>query len=446
MKKISILTIVLSGMLAFIFSCKKKFDHPPLKTVNEGAKVKISALKSRVPSDGSYYKFGNNDTTLFGVVVADESSGNIYKQIFLMDDNGDGIQVNLRNSGGLATGDFIRINLNGLYLANYKNMIYLDSVDLGKSVVKHSSGNVVDPIIVTVSQINAGTIPTNSNSLQSKLVKIEGVEFAEKNQTYADAITKQDLERTLQLCGQSSNSVLVRSSGYANFANTKTPAGSGYIIAIVTQYSSEMQLTIRDIKEVQMSGTGCPPPPPNPPPTFTLAAPVSSLSENFTSIATTNQTFTSNGWMNWAEVGNVIWKTNINGSAKAMKATSYGSGQTANTMWLISRPITYNAAQTLTFKTGFEYWDAGHTNAVMAYISTNFNGSNVTTANWTPITSATYANGTGSFYTSMVNSGTVNLNTVSILSGYSGNFHLAFKYSGTSTLNSNIYVDDIIVQ
>lgn len=80
-------------------------------------------------------------------------------------------------------------------------------------------------------------------------------------------------------------------------------------------------------------------------------------------------------------------------------------------------------------------------------VSTNFDGTNANTANWTTVPGLTYAAGTGSFYpNATTNSGTVNLNTVNILNGYSGNFFIAFKYFGNTTYNSDIYVDDILVQ
>ena len=440
MKKTAVIaTTVLTGAVLF-YACKKEYDHPPLKTVNEGAKITVSQLKARVAPASSSYHFGAGDTSLYGTILADESSGNIYKQSFLLDEAGGAIQLNLLNTGGLAVGDKIRINLNKLWLVNANNMIYIDSVDVGKSVVKQSSGNVVTPKVVTISEVLAGTVPTNSNSLQSQLVRIESVEFLEKGLPFADAIGKQSLNRTLKVCG-GTTTLTVRSSGYANFANKAIPSGSGYMIAIVTQYNSTMQMTIRDYQEVQMTGTGCPPP------SFTLATPVASLSENFSSIATTNITFTNNGWMNYAEIGNAIWKTNINGALKAMKASSFNSGDATNRMYLISRPIIYNPALTLSFKTAFGFWDSGHPTPITAMVSTNFDGTNANTANWTAVPGLTYAAGTGSFYPNgTINSGTVNLNTVNILNGYSGNFFVAFKYYGNTTYNSDIYVDDILVQ
>src|SRR5688500_18858836 len=99
----------------FCSNCKKAFDEPSLKIMNEGANLTIAALKARTNGFNGYYKFGGGDTNLFCTVTMDESSGNIYKQVFVRDDEGSAIQLRLVTPGGLFTGDRIRVNLNSLY-------------------------------------------------------------------------------------------------------------------------------------------------------------------------------------------------------------------------------------------------------------------------------------------------------------------------------------------
>ena len=84
-----------------------------------------------------------------------------------------------------------------------------------------------------------------------------------------------------------------------------------------------------------------------------------------------------------------------------------------------------------------------------AYVSTNFNGTNFETANWTAITAASYVDGTGAQYSGaagMKPSGSINLNSIGILNGYSGNFFVAFKHVGTPAYNSDIFLDDVVIQ
>lgn len=419
MKKTAVIaTTVLTGAVLF-YACKKEYDHPPLKTVNEGAKITVSQLKARVAPASSSYHFGAGDTSLYGTILADESSGNIYKQSFLLDEAGGAIQLNLLNTGGLAVGDKIRINLNKLWLVNANNMIYIDSVDVGKSVVKQSSGNVVTPKVVTISEVLAGTVPTNSNSLQSQLVRIESVEFLEKGLPFADAIGKQSMNRTLKVCG-GTTSLTVRSSGYANFANKAIPSGSGYMIAIVTQYNSTMQMTIRDYQEIQMTGVGCPTPPP---------PPGSYLFKDFN-----DNSLTNGGWTNVNASGSINWTvtTNTTVATPYAQCNNYlGTGnQPACESWLISPPVDLSAAITPIYTFSSAALFTGP--APQTLISTNYVSGAPNTGTWTALT-ATF--GTSSTF---VSSGNINLSAYKTT-----NVRVAIKYTGNANSGLRFQVDNI---
>jgi len=443
MKKVIALTILSLAGSILLNSCKKKFDNPPFKEVNDGAKINISTLKQRVPANSMAYRFGMGDTNLYATVIADETSGNLYKQIFVMDDAGGAIQLNLLTSGGLAVGDKIRLNLNNAYVVNANSMVFIDSVDVGKSIVKASSGNVVTPKVVTMGDILAGSVPSNTNSLQSQLVQINNVEFTEKGFPFADAIGKASVNRVIKGCN-TTNTLTVRTSGYANFASKLTPNGNGSIIAIVTQYNSTMQLTIRDYNEVQMNNAGCAPPTF----TFTLGSPVSTINETFSSQTTTNTAINLNGWINFDETGTRSWFSDVNAGNYRAKATSFGSTNPdpQNKIWLITPPINASSTPTMSFNSAMAFPITTHTNALTVWISTSFNGSNVTSAGtWTAVP-ATVAPLNGTSY-AWVNSGTINLASL-LPSGYTGTYFIAFRYYGNKPagLTTNYYLDDIIIQ
>ena len=146
-------------------------------------------------------------------------------------------------SGGLYIGDSIRINLNGTVLSDYNGMIQLDSVDVDNNIVKQATQKYIQPSIYTVSQI--------SPALQGYLVQLNDVEFIsdELGFTYANAISQFAENRTLTDCD--GNQILVRTSGYANFAGSVIPDGNGSLIGIVGVFGNDIQLYIRDINEVQ---------------------------------------------------------------------------------------------------------------------------------------------------------------------------------------------------
>ncbi len=435
MKKIT-LTIsanILIIALIAITSCAKKYDAPPEHIIPNSGQTTVAAIK--VLLTGTTYKF-TTDVNLYCTVIADETSGNFYKESYVRDASG-ALHIKILSSGGLYIGDSIRINLKGTVLIKNQGNFELDSVNVDNMITKQKTGLNPQPIVTTLAAL---TNTATNAILSGQLIQLSGVEFipADKNQSYAYPLTQSSANRTITACG-SSNYVVVYTSGFSNFAAQLTPSGSGTFTSIMTLYSGAPELIIRTPTEVNLTGAACPSP------TFAIGAPVTSINENFSTV-TNNVVFASTGWINFNEVGSVKWKGDVNGANFALKATAFGSGDASNTMWLITPPVVYTNTMTLSFKTGFGFWDAGHPNPIMAYVSTNFNGLNFGTANWTPV-SAAYTNGTGSFYpTAITSSGIVTLNSISILSGYTGNFFVAFKHYGNTTYNSNIYLDDILVQ
>ena len=123
MKNLKLLTIVFIFATVFISSCKKKFDLPaePSPIANSGT-VTIDSLKKKYASYYITYSVSptklfrfSDDATLTCTVTADETSGNIYKGVFVEDATGT-MLVKLLNSGGLGVGDKIQINLRNIAL------------------------------------------------------------------------------------------------------------------------------------------------------------------------------------------------------------------------------------------------------------------------------------------------------------------------------------------
>src|SRR5690606_2049372 len=188
------------------------------------------------------------DYSVYAVVTADETSGNLYRNIYVQDDSA-AINLRLQNPGGLYEGDRIRIYLPGTVLSKYQGMLQLDSVDVDRNVVKQETNVHVEPKNVTVNEITP--------ELQGHLIRLDSVEFTagELGQTYSDPVGQTNQNRMLTDC--EGNLVIVRTSGYANFAGTPIPYGNGSIVAVVGQFGGDMQLFIRDISEVEMEGERC---------------------------------------------------------------------------------------------------------------------------------------------------------------------------------------------
>jgi hypothetical protein len=441
-------TFLISATM-LILGCKKQFDHPPYEPAGEAAGISVAQLRTRFPGGYGIYRFGGGDTNLYCTVTADETSGNFYKQVFVRDAEGTGLELNLLESGGLYAGDEIRINLNGTILVYANGSLSLDSVDVAH-IVKRSSGNRVTPKVVKIQDVvRYVNDPLNAGSLQSQLVEINGAEFSpeERGKCLGDVVSRSTVRRWITDCVGSR--VQLSTSGFANFAGKPVPAGNGKIIALVTQYNNSMNLCLRNYDELRMENAACFATTPTTTPTFTfdLAAPVASLSEHFDNIASGSE-FSQPGWLNFAETGSMKWKGSVKNSAyKALKASAYGAGGTCVT-WLICPPVAYKPGMTLTFNSGAEYWDEGHADAIQAFASNDFNGQNFKSATWTPL-HVSYADGSTGNYTGsagVVPSGQFQLSTLPSFAGYSGSFCLAFRYAGDTKHDSNIYLDDIEIQ
>lgn len=415
MKKLIVFsTLILAGTLLLI-SCKKKFDEPPVKQASDGARITIANLRAKYAMNpNANYKF-KNDSNLYCVVTADEVSGNLYKEAYVKDATG-AIHISLVNSGGLFIGDSIRINLKGVYLNDNANLIQLDSVNIEKSVVKLASGLNPQPEVMTIAQIISPT-----TTAQSKLVRIDNVEFingVSSYTTYADAIGKSDVNQGIKGCS-STSTLTVRTSGYANFAGTALPTGNGSIIAIVSQYNSTMQLTIRNVNEVNMNGSLC----------TTTLAPGIYLSKDFEDLS-----MTSGGWTQQNVSGSINWTAATFGTQNFAKCTNYLPPNMACETWLISPPV---AIATSTNPNLYFQNACNYTGSQMeVWVSTNYTSGLPSTGTWTQLT-PTLSSGSWAF----VSSGALSLSSYK-----SATTRVAFKYIGSASNGKTWEVDDIIIK
>ena len=59
-----------------LFACKKTYDIPPIQSAAKGEKTSIANIKSLFRTNQRYKFLG--DSSIYGVVIADETSGNFY--------------------------------------------------------------------------------------------------------------------------------------------------------------------------------------------------------------------------------------------------------------------------------------------------------------------------------------------------------------------------------
>lgn len=230
-----------------LVSCiKDDFDEPPQRTIPVGSLKTIAELKTLY--QGQAIKIAE-DWSVYGVITMDERNGNIYKNAYLQDKTG-AINLRLIASGGLYQGDSIRLYLKGTILSNYAGVIQIDSVNVDENVIKQATLVNTEPEKVSIQDILTGFY-------QSRLIRLDSVQFkaSEIGNTYADPINLYSQNRILQDCNN--NEIIVRTSGYANFAGEPIPTGNGSLVAIVSEYNGDMQLYIRSLAETQLTGERC---------------------------------------------------------------------------------------------------------------------------------------------------------------------------------------------
>ena len=416
----------IAAAVALFTACKKDPDSPEVHTIPTGSVITLDSLRGLFT--GTTMHFDTTDWSVYATVTADETNGNLYKEVYVQDGNA-AINMRLLTSGGLYQGDRIRIYLPGTILSSYNGMLQLDNVDVDNNVVKQDVDVWVEPTLVTIAQVNS--------SLQGRLIRIDSVEFVSSEIcfTYADAPNQQSVDRYLSDC---TNQIIVRTSGYANFAGPTIASGNGSFTGIVGQYNSTMQLLIRDLNEVALSGPRCDPIP--------VACPATAnASENFASVVD-NVNISISCWSTLATAGTRVWQGGAFGTELFAEASAYTSSDPLTQNWLISPAIQANGANTLQFLSQRAYSDAGYEPFAL-FISTDFNGGCTgSQATWTPVT-CTYADPSAANF-AWVDSGVVPL-TGFLPPGYTGSFVIGFRYTGNggdAGQDMNYRIDDVQIQ
>ena len=232
---------LLLAIVGLMFTaCKKEYPEPPIQDLPIGTVYTIDEILAMEP--GTVF---NEDASVYGIITADEQSGNLYKAAFMQDRaTGAAIELYLNAVSGVRIGDSVRIYLKDVTYAMYNNLPQLSNFEADGHIIILANNKPIEPAKATIAEINQG-------KYLAGLVRLENVRFNEQN-TFADPTSYGS--RTLIDPMDPSNHVIVRTSNYANFANDSLPQGTGSLVAIASVYNSTWQLIIRSASELEFDG------------------------------------------------------------------------------------------------------------------------------------------------------------------------------------------------
>ncbi|MFI5140781.1 MAG: DUF5689 domain-containing protein, partial [Bacteroidia bacterium] len=389
------------------FSCKKTPAAPPVETFAAGPSINIQQLRNMY--NGLSIKFTSN-TILNGIVTCDESSGNLYKQVYIRDYSGAFAATNhygaislhflQGTSGFLNTGDSIAVNLNGAVLdKSGGGSLQIDSLIAINQVVHLKTGLNPQPLTVTIPQLNTYTNVVGGGFIyDGQLVQLNNVEFvsSEVGTTYAIYQAPPIIaapKNVNKFIGDSlKNSIVAYNSGYADFATYTIPNNSGSVIAVANLYTT-MQLTLRSYAEINLNK-----------PYNKIV--YDSISQNFVNAGLSSKgPVQLTGWTSIAYKGSINWQGTQYGSPFSLYgnplnwkycpgASNYynPNNDIENDMWLISPPIVDNvyahggtSSKSMDFSMAAQY--CTNTRLLSVLVSNTFDGTHIIPSQWVDISS-----------------------------------------------------------
>jgi hypothetical protein len=177
-----------------------------------------------------------------GVVISDASNGNTNSSNCVVQDASGGIVVRFAGAHPFLLGDSIEVNITSQTLSEFKGLLEIGgtspSVPQGNAT-KLGTGTIT-PRICTLADVNANM--SSTDSWESTLLQIQNVTISGgTGATYSGTKTLTDATGSTDL---------YTATG-ASFSATTAPTGPKTVNCVVSDYTSGVQLFIRNLTDVQ---------------------------------------------------------------------------------------------------------------------------------------------------------------------------------------------------
>ena len=346
-------------------SCKKEYPQPPIQNLPIGTVYTIQDILNM--STGTVF----DTASVYGIVTADEVSGNLYKMFFIQDRaTGAAIELKLNSTSGVRIGDSVRVYLKDVLFEKYHNLPQLSGFGPDGHVIILANNRPIEPTLTTIAGVKSG-------QYLCSLVRLEDVQFTQTGH-FAESSESGNRYLVDATSPNNDDNFVVRTSNYANFAYDNLPEGPGSLVAIATIYNSTWQLIIRSKNEMEFENWD---PTPTPPvvPGEVQSLPYSQLFS--TGFGT---------YMSYSVVDdNHVWS--YESSYNVVQMTGHVGGNPgedfANEDWLISSPVALTDVTDakMTMKYLGRYFN-NINNDVTVWVSSNYTyGEDPTAAQWTQL-------------------------------------------------------------
>lgn len=261
MKLLNKIFCLLILSIAFI-SCEKEYDRPPLtepKYTGPEANITIKEFREKFKEVTQDKPINiEEELILKARIISSDETGNIYKTMYIQDETG-GIGMLVDQSNVYSTyrrGQEVYINLKGMCASFYGDIQigfptgYLYRTPW-EEFVEHVSVNgwPNEALIKVAEYTDISSLNENSDAVKATFVLLKNVHFVDGGKkTYVDTETENYGTRVLK--DAFGNSIDVRTSSYANFANEMLPVGTGNVAAVLGNFNGTWQLSICNINDV----------------------------------------------------------------------------------------------------------------------------------------------------------------------------------------------------
>lgn len=257
-------------LLCLLSACtKKKFEEPFGKNdANPSFAIYKTIAELRNSMGVSGVKEIKENILISGVVIADDRSGNFYKQI-IIDDGTAAIPLlldanNLYND--FPIGQKIYVKCQGLYTAFYYKLPQLGYVPDSKGLLSSIPFHLWNQFIIqsderdTINAIEVSIADAMKakSELFNRLVTITDAQILDTALVQQYALPSSLSSATnIQLTDCDSNLIILRTSGYSRFQSKRPPTNRGKLTAIYAVFNNTPQLILRDTSDVEMDLPRC---------------------------------------------------------------------------------------------------------------------------------------------------------------------------------------------